>query len=104
MKKLLILLLLLANICSGTAFAWDNYSRAVIDHDSSIAGMALAAGQHPSSDVHVNDHCAHGAAHLVGIFYNTSLSVAAVCANHHVAARAPLTSRYISPLLRPPIV
>lgn len=104
MKKLLITLLLLTTFCSGTAFAWDKYSTTVASQDAALSSIEADIIHDHASGTHADDHCAHGAAHLVGIFYNASLPVISAIPNHQNANLVPLASLYISPLLRPPIV
>ena len=105
MKKILICLLLLANLSSGLAFAWDSHPEAMVGHDS--AAIDLLAGSdhdHPDGDLHHNDHCCHGAAHLVGLIFNqTTPFLASNDDGFIVLTQAPVLL-YIAPLLRPPIV
>ncbi len=105
MKKTLITLLMLATIFSGTAFAWDKHPVALAGSDIAIPGLVADVVIHNhSNDVHMDDHCAHGAAHLVGIFFDSALPIVASAPGQHAALFTPLASLYISPLLRPPIV
>lgn len=105
MKRTLIYILLLANIFSGLAFAWDNHPEAVVGHDAVIVDLLLGGDyDRPAGGLHHGDHCCHGAAHLIGILYEAATRVT-------VGSRSPLyppifTSSflYIAPLLRPPIV
>lgn len=104
MKKILITLLLLANICSGAALAWDKHSTVMAEHDMATAGLVADVDHDHSNDVSADDHCTHGAAHVVGIFYDASLPITTVSSNRYFSALSSLASLYISPLLRPPIV
>jgi hypothetical protein len=105
MKKVLIYMLLLANLFSGMAFALDNDPAALLGHEvTTINQMLNTDFEHPDEGLLNGDHCSHGAAHLVGIFYSSSLKETAVGNNHHSIPLASLAFLYISPLLRPPIV
>ena len=104
MKKFLITLLLFANIFSGTAFAWDNHPAELSGHELATADLVADINYDHSNDTYSDDHCAHGAAHLVGIFYGASISIVGIAPNRYASVLAPFTSLYISPLLRPPIV
>jgi len=104
MKRILIYILLLANLCTGIAFAWDTHPEAMVGH---AAAIDLVAGQnhdHPDGDLHHSDHCCHGAAHLVGIVF---CPITVFVANSHdqfFALSQTPHLLYITPLLRPPIV
>jgi len=105
MKKILICLLLLANLSSGLAFAWDTHPEAMVGHDS--AAIELVAGDdhdHPDDDLHHDDHCCHGAAHVVGIVFNQTTQFVASRHNHFSVLSSAPRFLYIAPLLRPPIV
>jgi len=73
-------------------------------NDLATSDLATDVSHTYSNDMQADDHCAHGAAHLVGIFYDAKLPLVAVSPNLYVSSIAPLVSLYISPLLRPPIV
>jgi len=105
MKKFLTYMLLLANLFSGMAFALDNDPAAMLGHEVTTINQMLDADlEHPNDGLSYGDHCSHGAAHLVGIFYNTPLKDVTVDNNHQSVSVASLPFLYISPLLRPPIV
>ncbi len=110
MKKFLISILLLTSLCSGSAFAWDKHPASMSDHTVTVA-MDMAAGldhdhsnDFPKNGPYPDDHCGHGAAHLVGIFYDASFKMLTIDYNYRVVAVISLPSLYISPLLRPPII
>jgi len=110
MKRILIFILLLTSLCSGSAFAWDKHPASMSDHAVAVA-MDMAAGlDHDHSDdfsksgPYPDDHCSHGAAHLVGIFYDASLKTLNIDYCYRAVTVVSLPSLYISPLLRPPIV
>ena len=105
MKRLLIYILLLANLCSGLAFAWDTHPEAMVGSD--VAAINLAASvDHgdPADDLHHHDHSCHSPAHLVGVFYDATMPVVPTVQDHHTLSHFVLPTLYITPLLRPPIV
>lgn len=105
MKKILITLLLLANLCSGLAFAWDTHPEAVVGHDSAEIDLIVGDDHdHPDGDLHHDDHCCHGASHLVGIVVNHSAQIVAGSHNNFIALSKSFKPLYITPFLRPPIV
>ncbi len=110
MRKFLISILLLTNVCSGMAFAWDQHPAAMSDHMITAAMSGATDSGHGHSDdfsksgSYPDDHCGHGAAHLVGIFYDVSLKTLNIDHRYRAVAVVSLPSLYISPLLRPPIV
>lgn len=105
MKKVLIYMLLLANLFSGLAFALDNDPAAMIGHEvASLNQMLDADLDHSNDGLFYGDHCSHGAAHLVGIFYNASVKRITADNNHLFVPVASLPFLYLSPVLRPPIV
>jgi len=98
-------MLLLANLFSGMAFALDNDPAAMLGHEVTAINQMLDTDLgHPNDGLFYGDHCSHGAAHLVGIFYNTALKEVTVDSNHQAVPVASLPFLYISPLHRPPIV
>jgi len=103
-------MLLLTNLCSGVAFAWDKHPISASDHAVHAVTVALGVADHEHSDgfskngAYPDDHCGHGAAHLVGIFYDASLKTLNIDYSYRTVAVVSLPSLYISPLLRPPIV
>jgi len=99
-------MILLANLCSGVAFAWNTHSEAMLGYDSAVVDLSVGESHdhHPDSDLHHGDHCCHGAAHLVGLIFNQTASL--IASDRHdlsVLAQSP-SLLYIAPLLRPPIV
>ncbi len=68
------------------------------DHSGDLSDNFPQNGSYP------DDHCGHGAAHLVGIFYDASLTALNIDHSYRAVAVVSLSSLYISPLLRPPIV
>ncbi|NOX92561.1 MAG: hypothetical protein GXP18_08975 [Gammaproteobacteria bacterium] len=110
MKKCLIFILLLTSLCSGSAFAWNKHPASMSGHAVAAAvEMAAGLGHDHSNDFskggsYPDDHCGHGAAHLVGIFYDASLKALNIDHSYRAVAVFSLPSLYISPLLRPPIV
>ncbi len=104
MKKILICLLLLANLSTGLAFALDTHPAAMVGHDSATADLLVTAGQnYPDDDQYHNDHCCHAAAHLVGLIFNQNTPFVARSHDDFIALFQAPTFRYIAPLLRPPI-
>lgn len=98
-------MLLFANLFSGMAFALDNDPAAMLGHEVTTINQLLDGDiGHSNEGLFSGDHCSHGAAHLVGIFYNTSLKEAAVDNRHQSVSVTSLAFLYITPLLRPPIV
>ena len=106
MKRLLVFFLLVANLFSGLAFAWDTHPEALVGHDKAKIDMVAGTGgnhDHPNGDIHHGDHCCHGAAHLVGMFSSHTIQVTE-CSRTHLYPLVVVTpSLYITPLLRPPI-
>ena len=128
MKKIITFLLLFANLCSGSAFAWDKHPElgGEFDHATTMINLAATAlhgdtedhanhyGQlhghanspsdSPSnSGGHQDDHCSHGSAHLVGIFYNVPLKKVGITQDFLSVHNLSVPYQFISPLLRPPI-
>ncbi|MCF6258399.1 MAG: hypothetical protein L3J98_16030 [Gammaproteobacteria bacterium] len=108
MRKFLISILVLMSLCSGSAFAWDKHPASMSNHGVAVA-MDMTANHDHSDDFSQNgsypdDHCSHGAAHLVGIFYDASLKALNIDHSYRAVAVVSFPSLYISPLLRPPIV
>ena len=104
MKRILICLLLLANLSSGLAFAWDTHPEAMVGHDSAAVNLVYDDHDHPDGDLHHDEHCCHGAAHLTGIFTTVSTPLIEVESSYRFSMMDTLPSLYITPLLRPPIV
>ncbi len=106
MKKLLICLLLLANLSSGLAFALDNHPEAIAGHNSAAIDLLIevSSEQPDNGVVHQDDHCCHSAAHLIGLIFNQSSPFMASGHEGFVALSPVLALRYIAPLLRPPII
>jgi len=101
MKKTLICLLLLANFCSGLAFALDAHSEAIVGGD--LSTMAFVDQHQPDDDLHYDDHCSHGAAHLTGIVFEQQLGFLVGQKNQFLALSQTPNNLYITPFLRPPI-
>ncbi len=110
MKKAIVLLMMIANLGSGIAFAWDTHFEPTVvhSHNAITVGEADQAAHNlqDSQQPHHNDHCAHSAAHLVGVFACYRVAVPATV-NYQIQNGFPesaFPSLYITPLLRPPIV
>jgi len=103
MKKLFVLIILLANLCSSLAFAWDTHPEATMGHDSVAASLVDDDHKHPDGDLHNDDHSCHGAAHLMGIFTTISAQILDAQGDYRFSLMDALPSLYITPLLRPPI-
>ena len=104
MKRILICILLVANLTSGLAFAWDTHPEAMVGHDLAAVNMVDDDHNHPDGDLHHDDHCCHGAAHLMGIFTTVSTPLIEMESTYRFSMMDTLPSLYITPLLRPPIV
>ena len=104
MKRKLIYILLVANLTLGLAFAWDTHPEALAGHDFAAVNLIDDDHNHPDGDLHHDDHCCHGAAHLIGILSVVSTSDMNVTSGYRVSMTDSLPSLYIPPLLRPPIV
>ena len=105
MKKILICLLLLANLSAGLAFAMDTHPEAMLAYDATaIDVLTNAEHDHPEGDRHHSDHCCHGAAHLVGIIFAPSTPFVARSHDGFIVLFQAPALLYIAPLLRPPIV
>lgn len=104
MKRILVYILLVANLASGLAFAWDTHPEAMVGHDSAAVNLVGDDHNHPDGDLHHNDHCCHGAAHLMGIHSVVSTLGTKMKSGYRVSRIDTLPSLYITPLLRPPIV
>lgn len=105
MKRILIYVLLFANLASGIAFAWDAHAGAVLGDE--WIGQSVAAGTgdgQPAGDVHEDDHCCHGASHFSGVLADHSASIEASVGVHISQALSVLSSLAISPPRRPPIL
>ncbi len=105
MKKILIYILLLANLGAGLAFALDTHSEGMLGYDSVAIDLRVVGADYHlhDGDLDNNDHCCHGAAHLVGFVSHQNVQF--IEGNHDdfiVLSQTP-TLLYISPLLRPPI-
>lgn len=103
MKQLFICILLIANIGSSLAFAWDSHPEAG-EHDSDIINLVGDDHNHSDGDLHHDDHSCHGAAHLIGIVATISTPLLGAKNDYRVSTTDTLPSLYITPLLRPPIV
>ncbi len=104
MKKILICLLLLANFCSGLAFALDAHPETVVGGDLLAMDLVINVDQHqPDGDQHYDDHCSHGAAHLTGIVFEQHFYFIADSQNQFLTLSQTPKNLYITPFLRPPI-
>jgi len=83
MKRTVLYILLLANLFSGLAFAWDSHPEAMAGHEA--------------------NHCCHGAAHLIGFIHEPATPLLLAGGKHPFSPPAPLLSLPIAPHLRPPI-
>ena len=104
MKRILVCILLVANLASGMAFAWDTHPEAMMGHDLTTVNLMDDDHDHPDGDPHHDDHCCHGAAHLMGILTIDSTSIVKIKRDYLFSVIDTLPSLYITPLLRPPIV
>ena len=104
MKRILVCILLVANLASGLAFAWDTHPEAMVGHDSAAVNLVDDDHDHPDGDLHHEDHCCHGAAHLMGILISVSTPLIDAQGSYRFSLMDTLPSLYITPLLRPPIV
>lgn len=73
-------------------------------HDFAAVQLVDDGHDHPEGDLHHDDHCCHGAAHLMGIHSIVSTSDMNMKSGYRVSTIDILPSLYITPLLRPPIV
>lgn len=104
MKQILIYLLLLANFCAGVAFAWDSHPEVTGGHNPAVIDLVTGDDHdHPDGDLHHDDHCCHGAAHLVGIVFSQNTQFMASYPCEYFALSQTPDLLYIAPLLRPPI-
>ena len=104
MKRILIYLMLIANLFTGLAFAWDSHPEAFFGHDAVVVGLADQHSPSPDGDKHTDHHCCHGAAHLVAIFHNEPSPFLVGDQRNLTALTQSLRPFYIAPHLRPPIV
>ncbi len=104
MKKVLICLLLLANLSLGLAYAWDVHPGSVVGHDLLSADLsACEKHDHAEGDLHHDNHCGHGSAHLVGLVFTQTAPFSMVSNSDFIVSAQTPRSLYIAPLLRPPI-
>ncbi len=106
MKHVLVYLLILVNLASGVALAWDFHAEAgsgegwngaektaYVDHDQ----PPLDASEH-------GQHCSHGAAHFAGVIADGMFAIS-VSASKNISSPAGMfSSSYLPLLYRPPIV
>lgn len=105
MKKILIYILLLANLGAGLAFALDIHSEGMLGYDSAATDLRVGANHSPhDGDLDKEDHCCHGAAHLVGLVLHQTTPYIEGNNNSFITLSQTPTLLYLSPLLRPPIV
>ena len=104
MKKILTCLLLLANLSSGLAFAWDSHPEAVVGHDSAdINLLADSDYDYPDGGLNHNGHCCHSGAHLVDLIFDHATPFVASSDDAFIVLTQAPVFLYIAPLLRPPI-
>lgn len=106
MKRLLISMLMVANLVSGLAFAWDAHPEAMLGGNFAAVNSLDSDHSHPGGDPHHYDHCSHGAAHLMVIHSAVSIPTfdTNATSGYRVSTTDIFPSLYIAPLLRPPIV
>lgn len=105
MKKILICILLMANLFSGLAFAWDSHPEAMAGYDTMMLDLVASIDHdNPDGNQHHGDHCCHGSAHLIGLFNVVTLSVVPTNRDHYFSLLFALPSLHIPPLHRPPII
>ncbi|HHM05608.1 MAG TPA: hypothetical protein ENJ19_07685 [Gammaproteobacteria bacterium] len=105
MKRLLALLLLLANLSAAAAYAWDSHPEAWAGHGpAAVTGMLDGHHLPLPAGTHHGDHCCHGAAHLTGIIAHDTALPVGLCPRLAMSSERCLLPSYVAPLLRPPIV
>lgn len=104
MKRILIYLLLIANLFAGMAFAWDSHPEAYLGHNLVAVDVADQNAPSPGGDEHTDDHCCHGVAHLLAILHADAVPFSVGEQHNLTALTRSLPPLYIAPLLRPPIV
>ncbi len=86
-------------------FAWDAHPDAGVADGITIINLTEDADHaNPDSSRHLNDHCGHGAAHLVAIFYKAAMQIEVSDRDQYAFLASALPSPYISPPPRPPRV
>jgi len=108
MKRTVLYILLLANLFSGLAFAWDSHPEAMAGHEPLVFDRPATAHSHghgdsASADWEHANHCCHGAAHLIGFIHEPATPHLLAGGKHPFLSPAPLLSLPIAPHLRPPI-
>jgi len=108
MRRTLLCILLLINLLSGMAYAWDSHPEALAGHDLvNFDGATDIAHshEHPSTGEweHLH-HCCHGAAHLIGLVYETIAPPRLVAGKPVSGQSASLVSPLLALPLRPPII
>ncbi len=104
MRTILINFLLLTNLCSGLALAWDSHPEALVGHDSATVGLLADDHDHADDDLHHDDHCCHGAAHMMGMLPTATAPTMDMTSGYRFSMMHAIPSLYLTPLLRPPIV
>ncbi len=110
MKRTVLCILLLANLFSGLALAWDSHPEALTGHESITFDRPTSdAHPHghdysPNADWEHANHCCHGAAHLIGFIYESPAPILVGAGKHPPYRSAALLSPTFAPHLRPPIV
>jgi len=112
MKRTVLYILLLANLFSGLALAWDSHPEAMVgheqisfDHDQATANPYSHEHDHfASGDWEHANHCCHGAAHLIGFINEIITPLWIGGGKHPPYPSASLLSPPLAPHLRPPII
>ncbi|HFC53146.1 MAG TPA: hypothetical protein ENJ43_01800 [Gammaproteobacteria bacterium] len=104
MKRQLLCLLLLTNICASTALAWDIHPEPLAGHDIVVFERQTAEPHtHSDGERHHANHCCHGAAHLTGCINESAALAVNPNRLQYLSPAATLPSLYLTPHLRPPI-
>lgn len=109
MKRLLITIVIFANLFTGLAFAADMHPEVLANHEQVVADVvdqdsgAVQQTGNDSKAAHSCDHCCHGAAHLTGMTYAVIVSLVPRGDSYQPVRVYSLISRSITPHLRPPI-
>ena len=110
MKRTVLYILLLANLFSGLALAWDSHPEAMAGHEAPSFDRAEADGHShgqggsPAVDREHANHCCHGTAHLIGFIHEPATPLLLAGGKFPLLPTAPLLSPPIALHLRPPIV
>lgn len=106
MKKILVSILLFANLCSGLAFAIDVHHETMMGHNVVDTEMSVLHdhSDHDNEKETIDHHCCHGAAHVIALISPDAHQVFGFSRYQNASLVPVLTSLYIAPLLRPPII